>query len=122
MLEDFVKWLALLPEEERNQKIDTVINLFAPNPSREDFKRLKGALKRKENRVKQLEAEIQRVQKPSLDTLFESICHAPDYPELRKRIVAAQLYRNLSMQNKALIKKNNELESEIYRLISNNKE
>lgn len=61
MLEEFVKWMASLPELERDQKIDVLINIFAPSPSHEDFKRLKGALKRKENRVKQLEAKVERL-------------------------------------------------------------
>ena len=60
MLEEFVKWMAQLPELERDQKMDVLINLFAPSPSHEDFKRLKGALKRKEKRVKQLEAEKEK--------------------------------------------------------------
>ncbi|MBP3432325.1 MAG: hypothetical protein IJZ50_00715 [Alistipes sp.] len=57
MFEEFVKWMAALPEWERDQKMETLINFFAPNPAHEDFQRLKGALKRKEKRVKQLEAE-----------------------------------------------------------------
>ena len=47
MLEEFVKWMAALPERERDQKIEILINIFAPSPAHEDFKRLKGALKRK---------------------------------------------------------------------------
>lgn len=61
MLEEFVKWMASLSEMERGQKMDVLINLFAPSPSHEDFKRLKGALKRKENRVKQLESKIEKL-------------------------------------------------------------
>lgn len=61
MLEDFVKWLASLPEWEREQKMEILINLFAPNPSHDDFVRLKNALKRKENRIKLLEAENSRL-------------------------------------------------------------
>ena len=57
MLEEFVKWMAALPEWERDQKMEILLNLFAPSPTHEDFQRLKGALKRKEKRVKQLEAE-----------------------------------------------------------------
>ena len=57
MLEEFVKWMAQLPELERDQKMEVLMNLFATSTSHEDFKRLKGALKRKENRIKQLEAE-----------------------------------------------------------------
>ena len=57
MLEEFVKWMASLPDWERDQKMEILINFFAPNPSHEDFQRLKGALKRKEKRVRQLEAE-----------------------------------------------------------------
>ena len=68
MLEEFVKWMALLPEWERDQKMDTLISLFAPNPAHEDFQRLKGALKRKEKRVKQLEAENNNL-KNKLDKL-----------------------------------------------------
>ena len=51
MLEEFVKWMASQTELERGQKMGILMNLFAPSPSHEDFKRLKGALKRKENRV-----------------------------------------------------------------------
>lgn len=61
MLEEFVKWMASLSEMERGQKMDVLINLFAPSPSHDDFKRLKGALKRRENRVKQLEAKVERL-------------------------------------------------------------
>lgn len=61
MLEEFVKWMAALPEWERDQKMEILINFFAPSPSHEDFHRLKGALKRKEKRVKQLEAENSRL-------------------------------------------------------------
>lgn len=57
MLEEFVKWMATLPEWERDQKMEILINFFAPSPAHEDFQRLKGALKRKEKRVKQLVAE-----------------------------------------------------------------
>ena len=42
-------------------KMGILMNLFAPSPSHEDFKRLKGALKRKENRVIQLEAELRKL-------------------------------------------------------------
>lgn len=61
MLEEFIKWIAALPEWERDQKMEILINLFAPSPAHEDFQRLKGALKRKEKRVKQLEAENARL-------------------------------------------------------------
>ena len=54
MLENFVKWMASLPEFEREHKIDMLINLFAPNPSRADFARLKAALNRKDDRIGQL--------------------------------------------------------------------
>ena len=69
MLEEFVKWMAALPEWERDQKMEILLNLFAPSPAHEDFQRLKGALKRKEKRVKQLEAEnirlVERLNKQS---------------------------------------------------------
>ena len=69
MLEKFVKWMAALPEWERDQKMEILLNLFAPSPAHEDFQRLKGALKRKEKRVKQLEAEnirlVERLNKQS---------------------------------------------------------
>ena len=52
MLEDFVKWMASLPEFEREQKMEVLMSLFAPSPSHEDFKRLKGALSRKEKRIR----------------------------------------------------------------------
>ena len=61
MLEEFVKWMAALPEWERDQKMEILINFFTPSPAHEDFQRLKGALKRKEKRVKQLEAENSRL-------------------------------------------------------------
>ena len=61
MLEEFVKWMAALPEWERDQKMEIVSNFFAPSPAHEDFQRLKGALKRKEKRVKQLETENSRL-------------------------------------------------------------
>lgn len=54
MLEDFVKWMAALPEWERDQKMDILINLFAPSPSHEDFKRLKAAYKRKKKIIEKL--------------------------------------------------------------------
>lgn len=61
MLEEFVKWMAALPEWERDQKMEILINIFASSPAHEDFKRLKGALKRKEKKIKQLEAENTRL-------------------------------------------------------------
>lgn len=61
MLEDFVKWMATLSEWERDQKMDIIINIFAPNPAHEDFQRLKGALKRKEKKIRQLETENARL-------------------------------------------------------------
>lgn len=61
MIEEFVKWMATLPEWERDQKLEILLNLFAPSPAHEDFQRLKGALKRKEKMVKQLEAENARL-------------------------------------------------------------
>lgn len=67
MLEEFVKWMAALPEDERGQKMEILMNIFAPSPSHEDFKRLKGALKRRENRVMQLEAEKKKLQKMLID-------------------------------------------------------
>ena len=45
MLEDFVKWMASLPEFEREQKMEVLMSLFAPSQSHEDFKRVKGALR-----------------------------------------------------------------------------
>ena len=69
MLEEFVKWMAALPEWERDQKMEILLNLFAPSPAHEDFQRLKGALKRKGKRIKQLEAEnirlVERLNKQS---------------------------------------------------------
>ena len=61
MLEEFVKWMASLSDWERDQKMEILLNLFAPSPAHEDFQRLKGALKRKGKRVKQLEAENSRL-------------------------------------------------------------
>ena len=61
MFEEFVKWMATLPEWERDQQMEILINFFAPSPAHEDFHGLKGALKRKEKRVKQLEAENSRL-------------------------------------------------------------
>ena len=55
MLEEFVKYMASLSEFEREQKMDILMNLFAPSPSHDDFKRLKGAVKRRDKRIRQLE-------------------------------------------------------------------
>ncbi len=117
MLEEFVKWMASLPEFEREQKMDILINLFAPNPSHEDFKRLKGALKRKEKRILQLEAEKKKTQKPTFEELCASIYSGPDFQNLKKRIVVAYLYRNLAEQNKKLRRKNKELQADIKQLV-----
>lgn len=118
MLEDFVKWMASLTELERDQKMEILMNLFAPSPSHEDFKKLKGALKRKEKRVKQLESEIQKVREKCFQEIVEGVYNHPDYLEIKKRIIAAHLYRNLAKLNNALLCKNRELQTEIERLVS----
>ena len=62
MFEDFVKWMASLSECEKEQKMEALMNLFAPSPSHEDFKRLKAAYKRKEKMVEKLKKEKETVE------------------------------------------------------------
>lgn len=118
MLEDFVKWMASLPEFEREQKMEVLMSLFAPSPSHEDFKRLKGALSRKEKRISQLESVIQQKQSNTFDNLFRSICRSADYDDIKRRIVAAKLYKAISKQNAELRRKNKELQRDVSVLIS----
>lgn len=118
MIEDFVKWMASLDEFEREQKMDTLINLFAPNPSHEDFKRLKGALKRKEKRIKELENQIPKIKQSAFDDIYTSICRDDDYPKLKKQVISEKLYRNLATANNELQRKNLELQSDITTLLA----
>ena len=118
MLEEFVKYMASLSEFEREQKMDVLMNLFAPSPSHDDFKRLKGAVKRRDKRIRQLEAEVHKLEeektrKPTFEELYKSICRSPNYLDLQRRILAAQLYRTLANQNTTLRRKNKVLQSEI---------
>lgn len=122
MLEEFVKYMASLSEFEREQKMDVLMNLFAPSPSHDDFKRLKGAVKRRDKRIRQLEAEVHKLEeaktrKPTFEELYKSICRSPNYLDLQRRILAAQLYRTLANQNTTLRRKNKVLQSEIERLV-----
>ena len=122
MLEEFVKYMASLSEFEREQKMDILMNLFAPSPSHDDFKRLKGAVKRRDKRIRQLEAEVHKLEeaktrKPTFEELYKSICRSPNYLDLQRRILAAQLYRMLANQHMALRRKNKVLQSEIERLV-----
>ena len=112
MLEYFVKWMASLPEFERDQKMELLMSLFAPSPSHEDFKRLKGALMRRDKYIKQLESELCKAPQRTFEEIFTNISHCPDYQNIRKRIVAAKLYKNLAQQNKALLHRNNQLKFE----------
>lgn len=115
MLEDFVKWMASLPESERAIKMDILINLFAPSPAHEDFKRLKGALKRKEKIIEKLKKKNNKTEKPKLtyDNLYNDILKLPCYKELQRRIVAAKLYKSILNQNKILRSSNKKLRSDI---------
>lgn len=117
MFEEFVKWMAALPEEERGLKMEMLINLFAPSPSHLDFKRLKGAIARKEKRINELENQLKEQSKPTFEQLCKSICQAPDYSDLRARIVAADLYRQILYRNRLLLRRNHELQADIERLI-----
>lgn len=117
MFEEFVKWMAALPEEERGLKMEILINLFAPSPSHLDFKRLKGAIARKEKRINELENQLKEQSKPTFEQLCKSICQAPDYSDLRARIVAADLYRQILYRNRLLLRRNRELQADIERLI-----
>lgn len=117
MFEEFVKWMAALPEEERGLKMEILINLFAPSPSHLDFKRLKGAIARKEKRINELENQLKEQSKPTFEQLCKSICQAPDYSDLRARIVAADLYRQILYRNRLLLRRNHELQADIERLI-----
>lgn len=117
MFEEFVKWMAALPEEERGLKMEILINLFAPSPSHLDFKRLKGAISRKEKRINELENQLKEQSKPTFEQLCKSICQAPDYSDLRARIVAADLYRQILYRNRLLLRRNHELQADIERLI-----
>lgn len=114
---EFIKWLASLPDEERNQHMQTLEDLFAPTPTHADFKRLKGALKRREKRIKQLEEENKKLLKPTFEQLYKSICRSPVYIEIRDRITAAQLYRNLAEHNRDLLRRNRMLQADVENLI-----
>ena len=113
----FVQWMAALPEEERGLKMEILINLFAPSPSHLDCKRLKGAIARKEKRINELENQLKEQSKPTFEQLCKSICRAPDYSDLRARIVAADLYRQILYRNRLLLRRNRELQADIERLI-----
>lgn len=117
MFEEFVKWMAALPEEEQGLKMEMLINLFAPSPSHLDFKRLKGAIARKEKRINELENQLKEQSMPTFEQLCKSICRAPDYSDLRARIVAADLYRQILYRNRLLLRRNRELQADIERLI-----
>ena len=119
MLEDFVKWMASLPDSERAIKMDILINLFAPSQSHEDFKRLKAAYKRKEKIIKKLKKKNNKTEKPKLtyDNLYNDILKLPCYKELQRRIVAAKLYKSILNQNKILRSSNKKLRADIETLI-----
>ena len=120
MLEDFVKYMASLSEFERGQKMDVLMNLFAPSPSHEDFKRLKAAYKRKEKIIEKLKTN-NKTEKPKLtyDNLYNDILKLPCYKELQRRIVAAKLYKSILNQNKILRSSNKKLRADIETLIYN---
>lgn len=117
ILLDFIKWMGTLSEEERCQNMQTLQDMFAPSPTHTDFKRLKGALKRSENRVKQLENKLQGLNSSPFEQLYKSLCHSPEYNDIRKRIIAAQLYRNLAKQNRELLRHNRTLQADVAALI-----
>lgn len=52
--------------------MDILINLFAPCPAHEDFKRLKAAYKRKEKIIEKLKKKNNKTEKPKLtyDNLY----------------------------------------------------
>lgn len=118
MLEDFVKWMASLPESERAIKMDILINLFAPSQSHEDFKRLKAAYKRKEAIIEKLKKN-NKAEKPKLtyDNLYNDILKLPCYKELQRHIVAVKLYKSILNQNKILCSGNKKLRADIETLI-----
>ena len=118
MLEEFVKYMTSLPESERAIRMDILINLFAPSPSHEDFKRLKAAYKRKEKIIEKLKKN-NKTEKPKLthDNLYNDILKLPCYKELQRRIVAAKLYKSILNQNKTLRSSNKKLRADIETLI-----
>lgn len=117
MLEDFIKWMASLSKDEQAQKMNILIDLFVPRDSYNDFKRIKAALYRRDERIRLLETEVQAKKKPTIEELFHGICNSPCYHNLRQHIVAAFLYRNLSSLNKELRNKNKQLQTDIEQLI-----
>lgn len=118
MLEEFVKYMASLPESERAIKMDILINLFAPSPSHEDFKRLKAAYKRKEKIIEKLKKNNKTEKlKLTYDNLYNDILKLPCYKELQRRIVAAKLYKSILNQNKTLRSSNKKLRADIETLI-----
>ena len=82
-----------------------LINLFAPNPSRADFARLKAALNRKDDRIGQLEYELKHKKSNTFDDIYS-------------RIVAVTLYKAIAQQNVELRRKNKELRRDVSVLIS----
>lgn len=112
--------MASLSEYERGQKMDVLMNLFAPSPSHEDFKRLKAAYKRKEKIIEKLKTN-NKTEKPKLtyDNLYNDILKLPCYKELQRRIVAAKLYKSILNQNKILRSSNKKLRADIETLTYN---
>lgn len=121
MFEEFVKWMAALPEEERNQKLYTLEDLFAPSRTHADFARLKAALARRDAKIKKLIADNKALAKPTFERLYKSICRNPQLQkEISTRIMAAELYRKLyglcaefSLENHQLKAENKQLNEQL---------
>lgn len=97
MFEEFVKWMAALPKEERDQKLYILEDLFAPSRTHADFARLKAALARRDAKIKKLIADNKALAKPTFERLYKSICRNPQLQkEISTRIMAADLYRKLN--------------------------
>lgn len=121
MFEEFVKWMAALPKEERDQKLYTLEDLFAPSRTHADFARLKAALARRDAKIKKLIADNKALAKPTFERLYKSICRNPQLQkEISTRIMAAELYRNLyglcaefSLENHQLKAENKQLNEQL---------
>lgn len=131
MFEEFVKWMAALPKEERDQKLYTLEDLFAPSRTHADFARLKAALARRDAKIKKLIADNKALAKPTFERLYKSICRNPQLQkEICTRIMAAELYRKLnnlcaefSYENYLLEQENKQLKEQLRQLVArDNKE
>ena len=67
--------------------------------------------------VEKLKKEKAQKSEPSFGKLYNAILELPCYKELRKRVVAAKLYKDILNQNKMLRSRNKKLQADVENLI-----